>query len=77
MLKFCRILLMLYFSELFTALNGRLPYIEETDRQAYVKDYVEEIKKCSRVKQIISRNGEDRLFEISGNIITGVITKPK
>lgn len=62
------------FSELFTSVNFRLPFVEEHDKELYLQDYLEEIKKVSSVK---TDTNEEKLFTFTEPILVGIATKPQ
>lgn len=65
-----------FFSGLLLAANHRLPFVEELDRQAYLRDYIELTKAGDRVKVIIGEENKQNMIEFFNNIITGVVSKP-
>lgn len=66
----------LFFLELYCSVNHHLPFVKEEDKSAYIKDYLEAMKKTSKVKCITDGEKNQRYFELSYNIIAGVATKP-
>lgn len=59
-----------------STVNMRLPLIEEDDREAYLTDYLEKVKKTSMVKQIIDEQTNENNVELSFDLITGIASKP-
>lgn len=56
--------------------NTRLPYVNEEDKEVYIKDYSEAVKKGKRVKRFNNENTGEIFYELSFKIITGVVNKP-
>lgn len=63
------------FSELVIAVNTRLPFIEEDDKETYLEDYLKAMKKASMIKAIENKEKGETCFELSSVIITGVVSK--
>lgn len=57
-------------------MNTRLPFVEEEDREEYLKDYVEACKHSSIVKRLVDEQSGEEFYEVTLNIISGVISKP-
>lgn len=49
--------------------------MDKQDREEYIKDYLAEFKKSNSVR-VIEKDMET-YFEVNGNIIVGIISKPK
>lgn len=47
--------------------------MDEEDKEAYVKDYLDELKKSNAVKVI--ENNIDKYVEVYANMIVGIISK--
>lgn len=65
-----------FFLELITFVNYRLPFVEKDDKQEYLRDYKEEVKKTKLVKIIEDKETGEKTFDATFDIIIGVISKP-
>lgn len=60
-----------------SSVNARLPFIEEDDRESYMKDYIEETKKTKIVKIVTDEKTNEKIVLASLDIISGVVSKPE
>lgn len=50
--------------------------MKEEDKDAYIKDYLEGVRRGRMVKIIDFEHTGDIIYEVTTNMITGVISKP-
>lgn len=62
---------------MFEAVNTRLPFVKQDDKEEYLKDFKKLVKKSSLVKSVIDETSHQKFYELSTNIMTGVISKPE
>lgn len=67
--------MILYFSELITSVNIRLPFVEEDDRQEYLKDYILGSKNSSLAKTLIDEETGEKIVEMHHDVTTGSAIK--
>lgn len=57
------------------ALNTRLPFVEEDDREEYMKDFIDKTKQSKLVKLVNDEKTKKETIHASVNMVTGIISK--
>lgn len=57
-------------------MNYRLPFVEEEDKEEYLRDYKDEVKKIQFVKITEDEKTGEKIFNFTIDTICGVISKP-
>lgn len=65
-----------YFSEFVASVIRRLEYVEETDKEEYLKDFIKYNKESNMVNLIVNQQTKERIYETPLDIITVAATKP-
>lgn len=58
------------------SVNIRLPFVEETDKEEYVRDYLKEIRRAKRMSVIIDDKTQEEILSADLFVVTGLIEKP-
>lgn len=70
------ILIYIFVSDFFTTLNFQLPSVDEEDKEFYLRDYLEEIKKTSFMEIVTNQITGEKLFRLPEIFLVGVVSKP-
>lgn len=65
-----------FISDLIVFVNYRLPYVEEADKEEYIRDYKREVENGKLVKIINDEKTGEKLYDVTFDTICGIISKP-
>lgn len=64
------------FLELLRNTNYRLPLVKEEDKDEYLRDFINEVKKSKVMKIIKDQKTGEKFFEYTADLIYGIASKP-
>lgn len=58
------------------AVNIRFPFIQDADKEEYMRDYIEETKRTKMTKVVVDEKTQEKIARADVFVVTGIIEKP-